>query len=259
MLKWVPSKTKERSHSINNSSPCYLYPATTWSCCGLVTNIAVGLHADTMVGLVADFIAVGLLADTTVSLHATHGLPFFCTFAHATRVCFWSVLLPTLLQFCFLPTPWSVFTPLMDFHSSALSLMLVMCVFGWSCCQVHCSWASCWYHSWSWDWTDLLCLVLLQQNRLHHLGAVLELRHHYGQVIPWLDVGTGSNPCLPCMLPSIQMGFQLHCAGLCQDHQKPQLGLQLCIILVVLACGVFIFTPNHSCGLNITFESFVPQ
>jgi hypothetical protein len=33
-------------------------------------------------------IAVGLLADITVSLHATHGgLPFFCTFAHATRVC----------------------------------------------------------------------------------------------------------------------------------------------------------------------------
>jgi hypothetical protein len=47
-----------------------------------------------MVGLVADFIAVGLLADTTVGLHATHGLPFFCTFALATRVCFWSVLLP---------------------------------------------------------------------------------------------------------------------------------------------------------------------
>jgi hypothetical protein len=34
------------------------------------------------------------------------------------------------------------------------------------------------------------------------------------------DIGTGSNPCLPCTLPSIQMGFcQLHCAGLCQDHQ----------------------------------------
>jgi hypothetical protein len=34
-----------------------------------------------------------------------------------------------------------------------------------------------------------------------------------------LDTGTGSNPCLPCMLPSIQIGFQLCCAGLCWDHQ----------------------------------------
>jgi hypothetical protein len=53
-------------------------------------------------------IAVGLLADTMVSLHATHGLPFFCTFAHATRVCFWLVLLPTSLQLGFLLTPLSV-------------------------------------------------------------------------------------------------------------------------------------------------------
>jgi hypothetical protein len=56
--------------------------------CGLVTDIAVSLHADITVGLVANIIAVGLLADTTVGLHATHGgLPFFCAFAHATCVC----------------------------------------------------------------------------------------------------------------------------------------------------------------------------
>ena len=48
--------------------------------CGLVTDIAVGLHADIMVGPVADIIAVRLLANTMVSL------PFFCTFAHATYV-----------------------------------------------------------------------------------------------------------------------------------------------------------------------------
>jgi hypothetical protein len=41
--------------------------------CGLVTNIAVSLHANITVGLVADIIAVRLLADITVSLHATHG------------------------------------------------------------------------------------------------------------------------------------------------------------------------------------------
>jgi hypothetical protein len=42
-----------------------------------------------MVGLVADIIAVGLLANTMVSLHATHGgLPFFCTFTHATCLFF---------------------------------------------------------------------------------------------------------------------------------------------------------------------------
>jgi hypothetical protein len=117
------------------------------------------------------------------------------------------------LQSGFLPTPRSVFMPLMDFHSSALSLMLLVFVFGRSCCWLHCSRASCRHHGWSWDWTDLLCLVLLQQNWLHHLGAVLELRRRYGWVIPWLDIGTGSNPCLPCTLPSIQMGFQLHCAG----------------------------------------------
>jgi hypothetical protein len=57
----------------------------------------------------------------------------------------------------------------------------------------------------------------------------------------------------------LQMGFQLHCAGVCQDHQLSQLWLQLCIILVVLACGVFISIPNNSWELDITFKSSVPQ
>ncbi len=44
------------------------------SCCGPGTDIA-----------------VGLLADTTVGLHATHGrLPLICIFAHATHVCSFS-------------------------------------------------------------------------------------------------------------------------------------------------------------------------
>jgi hypothetical protein len=51
-------------------------------------------------------------------------------------------------------------------------------------------------------------------------------------------------------------------ASLCcvmSNHQKSQLRLQLCIILVVLACGVFISIPNHPWELDITFKSSVPQ
>ncbi len=96
------------------------------TCCGLVTDIAISLHANITVSLVANFIAVGLLANTTVGLHANI-----------------TVGLVAELQSGFLPTPQLVFMPLMDFHSSALLLVLFMFVFGWSCCQLHCSWASC--------------------------------------------------------------------------------------------------------------------
>ncbi len=168
-LTFVNAGTKEWSHSINNPLPCYLYPATTRSCC----------------------------AETAF-------MAFKASLCHSLWTCYWHCSQSSCWHY-----GWSVFMPLMvDFHSSALLPMLLVFVLFLD------------GHLGSLG-IELIFLAWFCFNRywLHHSSAVLGLRHHYGRVIPWLDVSTGSNPCLPCMLPSMQMGFQLHCAGLCQDHQ----------------------------------------
>ncbi len=95
-LTFVNAGTKEWSHSINNSLPCYLYPVTTQSCCAETAFMAFKASLSHLLWTCYQHCSRSSCRHYGRSCHQHHcsrascrhhgRSPFFCTFAHATYV-----------------------------------------------------------------------------------------------------------------------------------------------------------------------------